>query len=108
MRVALAEARRVLASDGRLFTMSLTAARGRLGSLAQHGARASGIQFPTPAEFNALAQSAGLRIARQHSVGVVTFSLMTKEPGHDEGQGADTSQSSLASRFTPAQTVRAG
>jgi len=108
MGIALAEARRVLADDGSLFAMSLTAARGRLGSLAQHGARTSGIQFPTPTEFNALAQSAGLRITRQHSVGVVTFSLMTKEPDHDQGRGAGSSQSSLVSRFTPAQTMRAG
>ena len=107
MRAALAEARRVLTYDGRLFAMSLTAAHGRLGSLAQRGARTSGIQFPTGAEFNALAQAVGLRITRQHSVGVVALSLMTKEPARDEGRTTGSVQSPLVSRFAPGQGVRA-
>ena len=104
MPVALAEARRVLCDTGMLFSMSLTEAQGRLGSLAQRSARMSGIQFPTLAEFNALAQAAGLRITRQHSVGVVTFSLMEKT-APDKGRASVSMQPAAIPGLLPVPTV---
>jgi len=69
---ALREVRRVLAPDGIAFTMSLIAARTRIGARVQGAlATALGIIFPTREATNALYDAARLTITDQEQHGIV-------------------------------------
>lgn len=78
MRTAMQEAQRVVRPGGRMVTMSLSRAYTQRGRFLQKLAGLSGIQFPTVANFNAQAEQAGWKIARQELKGIVLFSLLVK------------------------------
>jgi ubiquinone/menaquinone biosynthesis C-methylase UbiE len=68
---AVAEAARVLSPDGRLFSMSLVAARTSRGRAVQRLAGAAGIDFPSETVTVDLAERAGLTPIDQRRDGVV-------------------------------------
>ena len=80
---ALHETRRVLAPDGVAFTMSLTAARTRIGTAVQSALQGGlGIIFPTVTDTNALYDAAGLTITDQEQHGIVLLTrAVPREPG---------------------------
>jgi SAM-dependent methyltransferase len=67
---ALKEARRVLTTDGRLFSTSLVPAQGSAGQTFQRSLGVTGIQFPNLAETEQLFESAGFTIddTRVHGI----------------------------------------
>ena len=78
IRVALAEANRVVRRGGRMFVMSLSKATSWRGRFLQMLASMSGIKFPRVNEFNALTSQTGWHIANQELRGIVLFRLLTK------------------------------
>lgn len=75
---ALQESYRIVRRGGRMVVMSLNRATKTRGRLIQNMLGSSGIKFPTADEFNALAQTAGWKMANQEARGIVLFSLLTK------------------------------
>ena len=75
IRVALAEANRVVRRGGRMFVMSLSKATSWRGRFLQMLASMSGIKFPRVNEFNALTSQTGWHIANQELRGIVLFRL---------------------------------
>ena len=77
---ALNEARRVLATDGRVVMMNLIAARTRRGRALQRLLATGGIQFPPATELNQRFADSGLHLLAQWFRGVVAISTLGRAP----------------------------
>lgn len=78
-RKVLYECRRVLKPKGRFFLMHLLEAETWWGKGLQLTAKGGGIHFHTKNEVNTLFSDAGFKVIRQHTEGIVCFSLLTTE-----------------------------
>lgn len=75
-RKVLYESRRVLKTGGLFFLMHLLTAETWYGKALQLSAQAGGIQFWSKSKVNELFESTGFKISKQHTEGVVCFTLL--------------------------------
>lgn len=77
LRKVLYECKRVLKPNGRFFLMHLLEAETWWGKGLQLTAKGGGVQFHSKNEINELFEEAGFTLLRQHTEGIVCFSLLT-------------------------------
>lgn len=75
-RKVLYECRRSLKDEGKFFLMHLLVAETWYGKALQLSAQAGGIQFWTKPKVNELFESSGFKISKQHTEGIVCFTLL--------------------------------
>jgi SAM-dependent methyltransferase len=77
VRKVLFECKRVLKPNGRFFLMHLLEAETWWGKGLQLTAKGGGVQFHSKSEINELFEEAGFQLLKQHTEGIVCFSLLT-------------------------------
>jgi SAM-dependent methyltransferase len=77
VRKVLYECKRVLKPDGRFFLMHLLEAETWWGKGLQLTAKGGGVSFHAKDEINDLFKEAGFKLLKQHTEGIVCFSLLT-------------------------------